>query len=690
MKHKKRHHHPVTARPEPVTEPIPVAPAVDKRGFLNYPWLPGLLLLVITFLAYLPALHGGFIWDDDAHLTANPCVIGPLGLKELWTTRAARICPLVQTTFWLEYHLWGLRPLPYHLVNILVYALSGVALWRVLRALQVPGAWLGAALWALHPVQVESAAWVTEMKNTQSGLFYLLAVLFFVRWRRSPQAGWASEKFYVLALVCGALAMASKSSTVILPLVLGLCAWWVAGRWRWSDVWRLAPFLAVSAATGALSVWTQKGEGATGADYVRSLSERVVTAGDVVWFYLGKLLWPHPLIFIYPRWQIDAALAVSWLPVLGAGALLFLFWWNRAGWGRPFLFAFGYFVVCLLPVLGILNHYFLRYSFVGDHFQYLASMGALAAAGAGIWRALDFFSVPLLKPLVSAALLGVLGMLTWCYAPVFHDSETLWRDTLRKNPACWMAHNNLGTVLMAQKKTAEAAVHFRACLRLNPREVNAMDNLGDVFAREGRAANAMDYYHRALQIDPRKTQAFDGIGDVLVGQGRSDEAMGYYRRTLQINPRDLNALSSLGKALAASGKLAEAAVDLQRAVIVSPNSPENRCNLGNVLALQDKYPEAIQQYQEALRLKPDYSHAQNNLASAFEALGRLDDALAQYQAALRSDPDEVITRCNMGDLLLKMGRRDEAVAQFKEALRFQPDNAEARQQLQKLQATGDK
>jgi hypothetical protein len=282
------------------------------------------LLVLLTLVSYWPALHFGFILDDDEHLTRNPHLSDLAGLVSLWTTPAARVCPLVLTSFWVQRALWGLAPWPYHLVNILMHAAGGLVLWQVLRALKVRGAWLGAALWVLHPVAVESVAWITELKNTQSGLFYLPPIWFFVKWRqavfhRPREERWAVERFYALALLWGLLAMASKSSTVILPLVLGLRAWWLEGHVGWRTGVRLVPFFLFSAAAGAVSLWTQRLEGALDPDYARSVLERLLVAGKVVWFYLGKLAWPHPLVFIYTRWDIDPSRAASYLPLAAAG-----------------------------------------------------------------------------------------------------------------------------------------------------------------------------------------------------------------------------------------------------------------------------------------------------------------------------------------------------------------------------------
>ena len=219
-------------------------------------------MLLALLLVYAPVWHAGYLWDDDTLLTANPCIVGPLGLGEIWTTPHADICPLTLTTLWLLHKLWGLAPLPYHLLNVALHGVGARLLWQVLRRCRVPGAWLGAALWALHPVQVESVAWVSEIKNTQSGVFYLLAILFFLRWRdqasAAEQAGarrGGTWRAYALTLLCTALALASKSSTMGLPVVFGLLIWWRERRVRARDLLALAPVFGLSLASGLASLW---------------------------------------------------------------------------------------------------------------------------------------------------------------------------------------------------------------------------------------------------------------------------------------------------------------------------------------------------------------------------------------------------------------------------------------------------
>ena len=432
-------------------------------------WLLALILLLAVFLVYTPVRFAGFIWDDDVVLTGNPVIVGPLGLKDIWTSHAADICPLTLTSFWCEHQLWSFDPLPYHLVTLALHMACALLLWRVLLALEIPGAWLGAALWALHPVQVETVAWITEMKNTQSTAFYLLAILFYIRWLKNR----THETSYALTLLCATLAMASKSSTIVLPIALGLSAWWIEGRWQWRNLTRLAPFALMAIIPSALTLWTQKlrGQGPDELLWARTWPERVATAGDAIWFYLGKLIWPHPLLFTYPRWQVDASSVLSYVPLVAAIALLFLLWKIRATWARPTFFAYTYFIGALLPVLGFIDGYFWRYSLVGDHFQYLASMGPLALAGAGLTRFADVVlsDKTMIQSRLAALLLLGLAMLSWQRAWVFESHETLWTDTLAHNPGSWMAHNNLGDFYLSQGQLDRAREQYKNALQINPR-----------------------------------------------------------------------------------------------------------------------------------------------------------------------------------------------------------------------------
>jgi tetratricopeptide (TPR) repeat protein len=546
--------------------------------------MPGVVLVAAIFIAYLRVWHAGFIWDDDDHLTRNPCIVGPLGFGAIWTSSKAVYYPLVLTSLWVQHAIWGLNPLPYHLVNVALHGVCGVLLWRVLRRLNVAGAWLGAALWALHPVQVESAAWITEQKNTQSGVFYLLAILFFLRWLEAANAanaakvaegeesppGFPRARRYGLAVLCATLAILSKSSTVMLPMVLGLCWWWMDGRWRWRNSLWLAPFCVVSAAASAWTIWEQKyANHALGAEWSQTWPQRAVIAGKDVWFYLWKLAWPHPLTFIYRQWNTDSTHAAAFVPLMALVCLMALLWLARDGKLRPVFFAAAYFVISLFPVLSFFNVYFFRYSFVGDHFQYLASMGPLALAGAGIaWGARRAGAERgLVYPVAAGALLIVLGGLTFLQCGVYYNLETLWRFTLADNPDAWIGHFNLADILVRQGRLDEATAEYREQLRLLPTSEEGLGNLANVLVLQGHTDEAVERFEELLRLDPGSAEGHGNLASALLRENRIEEAIEHARLAVELSRQtddsgeghnDATMLQILAVAYAKGGRFAEA------------------------------------------------------------------------------------------------------------------------------------
>jgi len=642
------------------------------------------MLVLAVILVYQPVWWAGFIWDDDYHVTANRCVVGPLGLKEIWTTNVVRFCPLVFTTFWLEHALWGLAPLPYHLVNVLMHAAGAVLLWRVLLGLQVPGAWLGAALWAVHPVEVESVAWISEMKNTESGLFFLLSILFFVRWlkARDSEGRTARNWNYGLTLLFAALAMASKSSTVILPVVLILCAWWIEGRWQWRNVAKVAPIFLMSVVAGGLTIWTPELE-ADDTQWIQTWPQRLATAGDAVWFYLGKLLWPHPLVMIYPRWQIDAGQWFSYLPLSAVIVVLLILWLKRDSWCRPWFFVFAYFLAALLPVLGLVSMLFFRYSLVADHFQYLASMGPLALAGAGLARLTDLIipGRPWLRPSLGAGLLLILGLLSWHRVWAYESEEKLWIDTLAKNPDCWAGYNNLGDTLFNKGQVDEAMAQYQKAVDINPNFSEAHDNLGNALFEKGQVDEAIAQHQIALKIKPGNAQAYDNLGSALVQKGQVDEAIAQYLKALEIDPNYAKAHYNLGCSLFQKGQVDEAIDQFQIALEINPGFALPHNNLGVALFQKGRVVEAIAQYQMALEIYPNYAEAHHNLGLALMQQGEVDQAIAQYQMALEIYPNYAQIHTSLGRALAQKGQLDEAIAEFQEALRLEPNFSEAQKNL---------
>jgi protein O-mannosyl-transferase len=564
---------------------------------MSRPKLAAAALLLLPLVAYLPALAGGFVWDDDVYLADNVLLKAPGGLQRIWLEPAAspQYYPLVFSSFWVESRLWGFWPPGYHAVNILLHALNAVLLWLLLRRLGVPGAWLAAAIFALHPVHVESVAWVQERKNVLSGLFYLAAFLAFLRFAlpepvtpASPPPRLGRRSWYVLALLLGLAALLSKTATCTLPAALVLVLWWQRGRLLRRDVVTVLPLFGLAAGLGLVTVWVETHKvGARGPDWDLAPAERLLIAGRALWFYAGKLAWPLNLTFIYPRWQVDASAAGQYLFPLAALAVLAALALARKRLGSGPLVACLFFAGTLMPTLGFFNVYFMLFSFVADHFQYLASIGLIALAAALGAAAFRLLRLPRFAgPVAGGAVLVVLGVLTWRQAQVYKDQERLWEDTLAKNPTCWLAHNNLGTVLRDRKRPREALPHFQAAIRLRPQYSLARYNLGTELQKQGRWEEAVGELRALLEIDPVYPQAHFAWGTALAGQGRFNEAAEQFTAELRLDPGCADAYFNLGSAHYRQQRLAEAVASYRQAVELKPRAVEYRLALARTLEEQ--------------------------------------------------------------------------------------------------------
>lgn len=657
----------------------------------------GAALVIAVGFAYLGALRGDFLWDDDLHVTANPTIVGPLGLREIWTTARANYFPLVLTSFKAQHALWGLQPLGYHVVTLACHALAAVLLWRGLLRLRVPpaGAWLGAALWALHPVQVESVAWICELKNTQSAVFFLAAFLCWLRWlevgrvcdppsgvvtnfeggsQTRPTARFVSAS-YALALLFAVLALLSKPSTVMLPVALALATGWVRRRFTWRDLLPLAPFLALSALAAGWTIWEQRHHsGAIGPEWAQTFSERLAIAGRAIWFYLGKLAWPEPLVFIYPRWEIARGFDAGHLGLAAAAAVLAIFLWWR--W-RAALLAALCFGALLFPVLGFFSVYFFRYAFVGDHFQYLASMAPLALLGVALARLPRAALVSL-----AVSVLLVLGVLTARQTSAYANNEALWRHTLARNPSAFMAWANLGDTLRRSGRAEEAMAAYRSALALRPADAPALNDLANLLVLAGRPAEAAPLFERAIAARPGFAEAHGNFGNALRDLGRGEQAVAQFRRALELDPAYAPAHNNLGIQLAEAGRFAEAATHFEAALRVTPGDAPTVANLaralgreGGALAAAQRWREAAAAFGRLAALTPDSASARSIFATALAQGGRLAEAVPEFEAAVRLDPKSAETRDNFGQVLSALGRRREALEQLEEAARLRREGA---------------
>ena len=604
----------------------------------------GLLLLGVVILAYLPALHGGLVWDDDGHLTKLE-LRSLHGLARIWMEPGAtqQYYPLLHSAFWLEHRLWGNAVVGYHLVNLLLHAGAAGLVVAIMRRLALPGAWLGGLIFALHPVCVESVAWIAEQKNTLSAVFCLSSALVYLQFDHDRR-----RSKYDLALALFLLALLSKTVTATLPAALLVILWWRRGRLRWDrDVGPLLPWLVLGAAAGLFSAWVERTFiGAQGADFALTLPQRGLLAGRVLCFYLGKLAWPADLMFIYPQWKVDPA--AWWQYLFPAGVLLLGLALGRlARRQRGPLTALLVFVGMLFPALGFFDVYPFRYSYVADHFQYLACLGVIVPLAAGLTLASARLpaAVRRLTPAIGAVLLAALGVLTWRQAGMYRDSETLYRQTLARNPACWMAHNNLGNLLAANpERLPEAMAEYNAALRAKPDFAEAHFNLGNAFAKmPGRLPEAVAQYEAGLRSGPASPEAHNNLGSALAKMpGHLPEAIAHFEAALQIQPDFAEAHNNLGNALARNpGRLPEAIAQYEAALRIKPDFLEAHFNFGNALAkIPARVPEAVVQYEAALRIKPDFADAHFNLGWLWlEIPGRRQDALAHFEAAVQIRPD---------------------------------------------------
>jgi tetratricopeptide (TPR) repeat protein len=646
----------------PKNQQLKTRPADWRNG-----WLPGLLLIAVTFLAYLPVWRAGFIWDDDTFLTNNPVLKRPDALFRLWFTASTPdYFPMTSSMLWVEWRLWGMHPLGYHLVNVLLHSLSAILLWRVLLRLKIPGALLAAGLFALHPVNVESVAWITERKNTLAMFFYLGSLLAWLRFEDTGQRRW-----YGLALGAFGLGLLSKTAVAPLPVVLLGMAWWRRGRVEWRDVRRAVPFFLGSVVLGLVTVWFQYHR-SIGGDIVRpdNFWSRLAGAGWAVWFYLYKAVLPLNLIFVYPRWRIDARNVLSYLPLALVAAALAWSWLRRARWGKGWVFALGYFVVMLLPILGFLNIYFMRFSLVADYWQYFAIIGPIALVAAWIR-----------KPLPAAALLLALGALTWHQCGMYADQETLWRATLARNPGCWMAHDNLGGILLGEGKLEEALAEYGKALEIQPDDPDARNDLGLALFRNGQTDEAIAQYRRALEIKPGDHAAHYNLGLAFFKKGELDEAIAQFQKALELRPDSPDMLLTLGMALSSKGDKAAAVGQYRKALEISPDYEAARYNLGFALSEMGDLDEAIAQYQKVLETDPNYAEARNNLGADLFAKGDLEGAIAQYRAAVKLQPAYTNALFNLGNALVRSGQLDDGIAQYRSALAVNPGYADARLNL---------
>jgi tetratricopeptide (TPR) repeat protein len=545
----------------------------------------GLILAAVTIFAYRPAWNGGFIWDDDWYVTNNPLLIAPDGMWRIWFSLDApsQYFPLTYTTFRIEHALWGFNPTGYHWVNLFLHVANALLVWWLLARLKIPGAWLAAGIFALHPIQVESIAWITERKNVLMGFFFLLTLLAWTQFIDERER-WP-WRYYRLALIFYVLALSAKSTACTLPAALFLILWLQKKRIDWPRVWQIAPFVVLGLTMGLIAVWWERYHmGTRGPLFVLGPLERLIVATRAAWFYLGKLLWPAKLTFIYPQWTITPSNPLAYIWLVAGIALCAAIYFARRYVGRGPEVAAVFFVATLGPMLGFIMLYTFRYTFVADHYQYLASIGPIALVSAGLVKFTEWARFgPRFLFSLGILIFGALGILTWRQSAGYRDIEILWRTTIDRNPGCWMAEHNLGGKLL---------------------------NKGDV---EG----AIAHFERASQLKSDNPETHYGLADALRRKGDIERATTEAQVSLNLRPNDFDTHFLLGRALVRKGLIDEAITHFSKAIEIRPNHSAAHYNLAIALLEKHETARAIDHYEKAIEAQPDFLEALTNLAWIF-------------------------------------------------------------------------
>jgi tetratricopeptide (TPR) repeat protein len=660
--------------------------APSKRTILQV-----LLMSLLIFIMYFPVLKAGYIWDDDAYVANNLNLQSAQGFRRIWLEprTSPQYYPLVFSSFWIERQLFGPGPFVSHLINICLHVLNALLLWSVLRRLGVAAAFFIALVFGLHPVHLESVAWITERKNVLSALFYFLAMRVYLSYALPQKIAASRTRLrslvrYLTGILLFICALLSKSVTATLPMILLSILWWKKEkltRWDWLA---LCPLFIIGAAFGLSTAWLEmRHVGASGAEWGLSLAGRFLVAGRAAWFYAGKLVWPQPLSFIYFRWAINPGDILQFLYPLSLLACCLALWFCREKAGKGPLVAAFFFLCTLFPALGFLNVYPMRYSYVADHFQYLASIGIIALVILFFRKAWNKLNGRGFRYASMALLVLLLIAVGRREAGKYRDLETLWEDTISKNSDCWMAYNNLGTLRIEQNRYAEARACFREALKRKSDLAEAENNLGVAWMKEGDLGKAKERFAKAIAMDPGYAEAYNNLG---VAQGREQrfaEAARNYELAIHADPEYVMAHYNLANILSRNNELKDAETHYREAIRLRPDFAMAYYYHGLGLLKQGRTEEARQDLATAFRLKPGFSLGYLQAGNVFLEQGRIPEAIVHYREALRIQPEYPVAENNLGFALERAGRREEAILHYRRALSMAPRYQKAKENLER-------
>jgi len=658
-------------------ETLEVGVITDWKPFL----LRVLVIIAAGLWAFWPAVHGDWIWDDDLLVAKNALVHDPAGLWKIWfePNRLVDFFPLKVSVEWLEWQLWQNNTFGYHLTNIILHIFNALLIWRLFSKLGLHLAWLGGLIFVVHPVTVESVAWISELKNTLSLPPLLLAMCAFIDYE--DHGGWRN---YFLALGLFLVAMLCKTTVVMFPVVILLYIWWKRGQIGMRDLKFNIPFFVISLGLGLITVWFlhQHANGLRGA-VLGGFFSRLALAGLSIVFYFSKCLMPVGLMPVYPKWVIDPPSLIQFLPWVVLVGVFYWLWTKREEWGRHAFLGLGFFLINLAPFVGFVAGSYMGFSWVMDHLLYLPIIGLIGLAVAGLGQIEEKLSGSV-KPFAIGIVAAVVMLMAWethGYSAVFVNSEKFWTYAAQRNPEALGPHLNLGMAYVDENRLEEAIDQFQEVLKMEPNHTAARTNLGLALSRKGALSEAIEEYEKVLQLDPDSADAHCNLGGAFLQANRFPEAIEQYEMALKLDPHDVTAYVSLGLALDQEGRASEAIEQDEQALKISPNDALTYNNLGNALGHAGRVSEAIEQYQIALKSDPDNAQTHANLGIALLHMGRRPEAIKHLERAIKNKPDYAEAHNNLGFALVQEGRTSEAVEQFEEAIKNNPDYVQAHDNL---------
>jgi tetratricopeptide (TPR) repeat protein len=639
-------------------------------------WLQVPALLLVVGWIYQPAWHGGWLWNDDTEITGNAVVQSPAGLWLTWIEPGAEAgyYPVKSVVAWAQWHLWAERMAGYHFIGLALHVISALLVWRLLRKLGLKFAWLGGLIFAVDPVQVESVAWIAQLKTDLAAPLFLLAMSFYLNFEEHQR-----RSDYLVALGLFIASLLAGPAAIMFPLVILFHAWWKRGKVDGPDISAATPFFLVALVLGLGEIYFS-------GKYLEAHYlgvEPGVPGGFLAWlglagsslaFYLAKTLVPTDLMPIYPRWPVAPPSPLDFLPLLAVAGLGYGLWVVRRSWGRHLLLGFGFFVIMLAPFIFIHAAGRADFAWVMDHVLYVPVLGLIGLLVAGIEK----LETPLPMPvrIAGAALVAVgLGWMAWqsrVYAATFADAETFWTYALEKNPGAWPAQGNYGKLLLRQGRTAEAVDHLQQAVALNPDFAGFRNDLGAALLRQDRISEAVEQFQSALRLVPDYAQAQANWGAALVRAGQIPEAIEHIQEALRLDPDCAEAHDNWAQALVQSGQFEEAMAQDEEAVRLKPDDADAQVNWGVALAQTGKPWEAMAHDEEALRQQPGLPAAENNWGDALMQAGQADDAISHYRAAVRGMPDCALFHFNLGNALAAAGQAADAVTEYRQVLNLNP------------------